>query len=415
MRIFRRGGPRYRQSTSCGFTLPPILAAALAGAFAACALIVAGCGSGPSPEEQITEAPLPQEIALPVPFDPRIRPAEAPKYVDEKSCAGCHSERAADHAQTTHATSLRRVSAEVDGRFFEMPAQLTDESQGATYSPERRGNELRIAGKRGRQQLSLEMQFAMGSGHSGVTYMGKLPGGVILMPRIQRFHGENGDYWGWTPGLEPGAPVPTPLGAALPPDKSHKCFGCHATTLVQTQKGIQFDSSRLGIQCQRCHGPAKEHLAAVAKNFAAIRGGKSEPAIPQLGKLTIAQQIAQCETCHRPLDLPPPGSLPRDLARLQGVALRMSRCFTQSGDGFACSTCHDPHKPLMRETATYEQVCKGCHTGAPDKKACKLKRDSGCVSCHMGEERLSVFGNAMYHNHWIRKKPWTVWRDEAPK
>lgn len=412
MKKSRRNRAGAHRSFPKGFRMPPQLAATLLGSFTACALIAAGCGSGPSPEEQATEAPLPREIALPVPFEARIRPADAAKFVDEKSCAGCHPEHVSDHAQTTHASSLRRVSLEEDGRFFEMPVQLTDEQQGAVYSPERRGKELRISGRKGQQQVSLEMQFALGSGHSGVTYMGKLPGGAIMMPRIQRFHGEENDYWGWTPGLQPGAPVPTPLGAALPPDKAHKCFGCHATTLVQTEKGINFEASRIGIQCQRCHGPAREHLSALSKNLAAIQSGKSAPAIPQLGKLSVAERIAQCESCHRPLDVPPPGRLPRDLARLQGVGLRMSRCFTQSGEGFSCSTCHSPHKSLMREPAGYEQVCKSCHTGAPDKKACKLKRESGCVGCHMGQERLSVFGDALYHNHWIRKKPWQVWEEE---
>jgi hypothetical protein len=412
MKITRRGGSPDHRSSSNGLRLPPFLAATLVGGFAACALFAAGCGSGPSTEEQITEAPLPEEISLPVPFEARIRPADASRYVDETNCAGCHKGQASDHAQTTHAISLRKVSVEKDGQFFEMPAQLTDDQLGATYAPQKLGKELRITGRRGQQQVSLEMQFALGSGHSGVTYMGKLPGGAIMMPRIQRFHGEKGDYWGWTPSLEPGTQPPTPLGAALPHDKAHKCFGCHATTLVQTEKGIRFEASLLGVQCQRCHGPAKEHLAAVAKNFAAIQSGKSDPAIPQLGKLTVAQRIAQCESCHRPLDVPAPGRLPRDLARLQGVALRMSRCFKESGEGFACSSCHSPHKALTREPASYEQVCKSCHTGEPDKKACKLKRDSGCVGCHMGEERLSVFGNALYHNHWIRKKPWQVWEEE---
>lgn len=383
------------------------------------ALAIALAWQRPHPAPPAPVAPpAAEEVALPVPREAQVEEARAGEYVGSRTCRACHPEATAAHAVTPHARSLRRASLAADGALFRLPEALHDPTTGGTHRPVLKDSRLAVEARRGTDTMVAELNIAMGSGESGISYLGIGRDGTCLMPRIQVYTSGGQKRWGWTPAMAPeDPPAPTPLGAVLPAEEFHRCFGCHSTVLAMREGRMLLEKSRLGIQCERCHGPARRHLEVLKRDARAVKAGTLAPGIPRLGTLSARQKISLCESCHRPLDSMPRETVPRDLARLQPVALRLSACFIQSGEKLQCMDCHDPHRRVSRQAGGYERVCTSCHAtraaGAAHERgrACTLGRTSGCVGCHMGKEQFSVFGNAVYTNHWIRKRPEPVYRE----
>jgi hypothetical protein len=71
------------------------------------------------------------------------------------------------------------------------------------------------------------------------------------------------------------------------------------------------------IQCENCHGPAREH-----------------PSNPP--KLEINKTREQCLRCHFPLPYPTSGR-----ANIRGIDPE------KHNPGVECSMCHNPHKPKV--------------------------------------------------------------------
>lgn len=89
------------------------------------------------------------------------------------------------------------------------------------------------------------------------------------------------------------------------------CKDCHADkydSIAKTPHKI--------IQCENCHGPAREH-----------------PSDPP--KLAIDKSRALCLRCHYPLPYPTSGR-----AKIRGI-----NPDTHNPD-VECSTCHNPHNPM---------------------------------------------------------------------
>ena len=87
----------------------------------------------------------------------------------------------------------------------------------------------------------------------------------------------------------------------------------------------------------------------------------------------------------------------------QVTALHNTECWRQSGGGFDCTDCHDPHADAPRATveARSEKTCLRCHgaTAANRAALCPVNRTAGCVGCHLPDVTLGAFIMA---DHWIR-------------
>ena len=69
-----------------------------------------------------------------------------------------------------------------------------------------------------------------------------------------------------------------------------------------------------------------------------------------------------------------------------------------------CTSCHDPHARLSRDTAAYEAVCLDCHrSGGPAGTLCPVSSVKDCVACHM--PRREVISGGLFTDHWIRVQP----------
>lgn len=153
-----------------------------------------------------------------------------------------------------------------------------------------------------------------------------------------------------------------------------------------------------GIDCQRCHGPAAEHVQFHQDNPSV----KEAKFIVSIKSLSRQQKLDLCASCHSGNDLDVqrtlfafrPGDtlanfyLPHfgtggtnpDVHGRQMQLLRSSKCLQQSS--MTCTTCHNTHEPEENKQATFIAKCMACHESSPH--AVQLKTSSSsCIDCHM--------------------------------
>lgn len=195
-----------------------------------------------------------------------------------------------------------------------------------------------------------------------------------------------------------------------------RCFECHGSYAVTTkvQNGAlsvseEYDKNSIvyGIDCQRCHGPAAEHVAYQTRH----PEDRTPHAITPYKALTRQQRIDMCAICHSGNDLATVRStfafVPKDTAAnfyepdfgassstqtdvhgKQYQLLNASKCFASSLT-MTCTTCHDSHQKETGNVAAYAQKCISCHQEGAHNSQCKLAKQLGsslntyCVDCHM--------------------------------
>ncbi|MDB5140343.1 MAG: hypothetical protein JWR12_2259 [Mucilaginibacter sp.] len=196
-----------------------------------------------------------------------------------------------------------------------------------------------------------------------------------------------------------------------------RCFECHSSYIKEipqqninlANRIIEYDKSSLiyGIDCERCHGPAANHV-----NFQTeYPNEKKARYITKFSALTRAQKLDACAVCHsgnkdvfqvsafvfkmgdtlakfkEPIFLsqnPNPATL--DVHGNQSGLLASSKCFLMSN--MDCTTCHNPHINQSANLVIYSQRCMKCHNEA-NHNFCKMAPKLGaliknnCIDCHM--------------------------------
>jgi len=170
------------------------------------------------------------------------------------------------------------------------------------------------------------------------------------------------------------------------------------------------------ISCERCHGPAQNHLKHPGP------GSIVNPA-----KLPPAARDSICEQCHlvgiTQRILNPgnnfsdfhPGRQLEDVftvytrAGARGLKvishveqLALSACARGSQGKMWCGTCHDPHPQAPPTSRFYNHICQTCHEGQLTKSHPSA---ADCVSCHMARRPAQDGGHIVLTDHRIRKKP----------
>jgi hypothetical protein len=248
---------------------------------------------------------------------------------------------------------------------------LHESKNGYAFRFTRTAKGVEMIAARGSDQARGTIEWVLGAGAQGETPLVSAADGV-LESRISFF--PNLPQYGITIGQEAGASANAQAALGRPQTRAMLalCLGCHATAVTRDLEPVV-----PGVQCQRCHAGAEEHLRDPAKR----------PVNP--GKLSARAQVEFCGTCHR-FQLPEGESAP-DKVRFQPYRLAKSRCFA-SGK-LACTTCHEAHQDARRnDAAFYNQRCVTCHA-APH-------RTGDCTGCHM--PRVQLHPALAFTDHFIR-------------
>jgi predicted CXXCH cytochrome family protein len=330
--------------------------------------------------------------------------------VVDAACGQCHQDIFRKYLGTPMANaSGRAFDHAIPGSFYHASSQITyrffanDDSFWLSYGRE---------GSQTRQKL----EYFMGSGHLGVTYLYTING--YLQESPVAYYANLKAY-----DMKPGLGASTRLPEALP--MSPGCMRCHMSNVQRADPGTNNHYRGLpflhgGITCESCHGDTQNHVRT---------GGKA--AVINPAKLDADRRDSICISCHLEGDASvehrgrsiadfKPGERIQDYlsyfvyagANLtdRGVSeieqLSLSQCKRVTGDGMSCMSCHDPHySPAAQQRAEYyRNKCLACHStakfltwhypGTPD-----------CTSCHMPTGNAQNIPHVAWTDHRIRQHP----------
>lgn len=342
--------------------------------------------------------------------------ARGPLYAGSASCVGCHKEIAGSYAHTNHFKTSGKIPDSILAKYINGSNSTAYYADSSMVKLERlHGDFYQTHFKNGTKLHEEKIDFAIGSGEKAQTYAYWKEGQLKQLPLT---------YFSSIPSWtnSPGYPI----------EKAYydrvilsRCFECHASYVEKTdvQIGALASTEKLaantiipGIDCERCHGAAAEHVAYQQKNPKV----KEAKYIKSIKSLTRQQQLDLCSTCHSGNDLDVQRSLfafqpgdtlanyyfphfgqgkPNpDVHGKQMQLLQQSECFRNSQ--MTCGTCHNTHVE-ENNSKIFVARCMTCHQTS--KHAMQLQTATKtCIDCHMplqpsklldfnnGKERKSI-------------------------
>lgn len=328
------------------------------------------------------------------------------QFVGNTTCANCHAARAASFSG--NAMSHAAVSA-ADSDIIRNHGPLYFQSGPYSYQLQNVSGKAILKVSDATSSTSLPLDWAFGVGHTGQTYVYE-QGGNHYEARPTFF--SLLQALDITPGQSPATPesLESAAGRRMGAEEAQLCYGCHTT--ASTTKG-QFNPAALvpGVGCESCHGPGLNHVAAANSGVA----DSGDSAIFNPGKLNRIDSVDFCGACHRtPKDVLASGNLGVFRVRFAPYRLEKSECWKQGDDRITCTACHDPHKPLARESSSYDSVCLQCHSARTTQQpesapkpipahapaVCSVATKD-CVTCHMPKYEPPGM-HSSFTDHWIR-------------
>jgi hypothetical protein len=367
------------------------------------ATICAGVSLGALP--QVTSeirTSLPTEVRVKNPgwWPTKGEPARK-EYAGSEACATCHASIAASY----HTTAMAHAAAPApSSEGLRKHNHLFVRSGPFRYDIRTDIAQSFLSVSEGSSSVSERLTWAFGEGHIGQTYVYGRAGNffeahVSFFTSLEALDITPGQRGGNLASLEDAA------GRRMSSSEAQLCFGCHTTASTVNQQ-FEPQSSTPGVGCESCHGPGERHVAAMAWNMEEASDGRMlNPA-----RLNPADSVDFCGACHRTWqDVVQSGGVRLGVLNIRFAPYRLenSRCWMKGDARITCIVCHDPHKRLVTDTASYDPVCLRCHIRLGEKEKpdhpgspCPVA-DANCVSCHMPKYEPPEF-HASFTDHWIR-------------
>ena len=351
-------------------------------------------------------------------------------YLGSNSCAGCHTEafqnwQGSHHDQAMQHATAATVKGDFNNSLFEAPGNS------ALFSKKADGFYARLAGTDG-QVSEHKILYTFGT-EPLQQYLVAFPDGRLQQLPVA-WNTLTNQWFDPQPELlaQPGEWVHWSEGAK---NWNSMCADCHSNN-VEKNFDIASNSysttvTELDVGCESCHGPGRDHVAAVSsadfnatldKLHISMRVGEdSQAVVDQCGRCHARRQqlttkfehgSSQLLDHYLPQLLTPP-TYHSDGQILDEVFVYGS--FVQSKmyhSGVGCVDCHQPHSVKLK--AEGNQLCVGCHSSeqfdTPEHHhhsanlaqpiGSQQPQGSQCIDCHM-PGRLYM-GNDYRRDHSFR-------------
>lgn len=355
-------------------------------------------------------------------------------YAGAATCVSCHKDIYSSYLHTAHFMSAQPASGQtIQGNFSKGSNEFVFNLHQKVVMNKRDSGFFQSSYIDGKAEQSHRFDIVFG-GIKGQTYAYWLTNELFQLPISYDNTTHN---WINSPGYEPNR-------AAFERIIGTRCLGCHISYIKQAPpqlpgfytraEGFEKTSLIYNIDCERCHGPAAEHVKFQTDN----PNEKTAKYMVAYKSLTRDQKINMCAVCHSGANnvlLKPtfgfkPGDTLEKYMRVipsnapvnykvidvhgnQKGLLESSKCFISSN--MVCSTCHNTHVNDRGNTPLYVAKCMLCHN-SNSKVPCKLTNKlsaaaltNNCISCHMPafSSKLIIAGQsgAMVHTHHIAIYP----------
>ncbi len=108
---------------------------------------------------------------------------------------------------------------------------------------------------------SFNIGWAFGQGLAGQTYVFQ-NNGEYYQSRVSYYSAVDGlDLTLGAGNIKPTS-IEEALGIRMAHQEAPQCFGCHATNAVEAKRLVT-NQMIAGLQCERCHGSAENHLKGI--------------------------------------------------------------------------------------------------------------------------------------------------------
>ncbi len=344
----------------------------------------------PTPPRPASTEPHPDELV-----------AKNPGYVGPQACVACHANRVADFQKTRHFVACVQAKPGIMPEGFAAGrGGLRSREPGIRFEMSQSGNDFlqtvlhaTPAGEK-RTTSRIDLVYGSGAGLDEVYFSWRDDGTMFELP-MAWLHPQN--RWGTSP-VDPHG------GGEFARETHPRCMECHNTWMEHvpgTTNQFNRHGMILGVTCENCHGPAREHVA----QHQASPGATEGKAIVHPGRLPRERQMDLCAQCHsnsllrrspafsyrpgEPLDAHFKSIAPKhaeeDHVANQTKYVRASKCFQKSAT-LTCNSCHNPHKPEGPANAgSTKRTCLKCHEPAACREQPKLPEAvrGDCIGCHM--------------------------------
>jgi hypothetical protein len=325
------------------------------------------------------------------------------QFVGSSSCAGCHKDIYDQHIRTGHFKSTQPATPKTVMGSFVNGKNRYNYNPDLYMAMEKRDTGIyQVVFFKGEEKKVLPFHMVIGSGSKGQSYMYWLNKRLFQLP-ITFF--TVAKQWVNSPGFPPRVQFDRPI--------TSRCLECH-TTFVNTTTPAgtepeEFDRDRmiLGVDCEKCHGPAADHVTYHTKN-----PSDSQPHhIINPAHFSRQQKLDACALCHagniqktQPSFSFLPGDTLSDYFRIDSLprsaiesgeidvhgnklgVLKASKCFIRSE--MTCNSCHGPHGDEKDNLVLYSKKCMSCHVPGQEH-FCKMDPKvvptlmQNCIDCHM--------------------------------
>lgn len=325
---------------------------------------------------------------------------EEKKYAGSATCGVCHKDLYDNYIKTAHYLDSRPAAKEFIKGNFAAPKNKFIYNKWMEVVLEEKGNAFfQTAFINGAEYQSKPFDIVIGSGRKGQTYLYWNDQTLYQLP-VSYYTPLNN--WCNSPGYSTNF---IKFDRVIPA----QCLECHST-YATVEEGVSklpvYDKNKLiyGIDCERCHGPAAEHVSFHTLN----PQEKIAKYIINAKLLNRQQRLDACALCHsgfRKAIQPaftfnvgdkldefsqarynPDSVSTLDVHGNQYGLLMSSKCFINSQ--MDCSSCHNVHENEAGNTAMFSQKCIACHmttTHASLLLPASKKEifNSNCTDCHM--------------------------------